>query len=105
LDYLSSNDVSDDDAFDCRLVSCELITNVVRHCGESALFKGVLYDDRIEITVLSKNTKKVNLAPSLPSVFAESGRGLYIINAICNGDVKDVKNGIKVCIKRNTHSK
>jgi hypothetical protein len=71
--------------------------------GESALFYGRLCGDKIEITVLSKNSKNVNLEPSLPDVFAESGRGLYIINAICDGDVHVVANGIRACVKRNVH--
>ena len=99
LDFLKSENVAEDDVFDCRLVSCELITNVVRHCGEMAVFKGEICGDRIVIAVSSKSSGKVNLQPELPDVFAESGRGLYIINAICNGDMRIDGNEIKVNIK------
>lgn len=99
LDFLKSENVAEDDVFDSRLVSCELITNVVRHCGEIAVFKGGIRGDRIVIAVSSERSGGVDLNPRLPDVFAESGRGLYIINAICKGEVKVVGNEIQVNIK------
>ena len=99
LDFLKSENVAEDDVFDSRLVSCELITNVVRHCGEMAVFKGEIRGDCIVIAVSSKSSGGVDLQPKLPDVFAESGRGLYIINTICNGDMHVDGNEIKVNIK------
>jgi anti-sigma regulatory factor (Ser/Thr protein kinase) len=96
LNYLTQKNVSEDEVFDCRLVSCELITNVIRHCGESAYFKGSLRGGKVFISVSSKNTEGLEIKPKLPDVFSESGRGLYIINAICGGDMKVVGNEIKV---------
>lgn len=105
LDFLKSENVAEDDVFDSRLVSCELITNVVRHCGEMAVFKGEICGDNIVIAVSSENSGGVRLKPKLPDVFAESGRGLYIINAICNGDMEIEGNEIKVNIKMTNKSR
>jgi anti-sigma regulatory factor (Ser/Thr protein kinase) len=99
LNFLEEENVSDDDVFYSRLVSCELITNVIRHFGETAYFVGRIKDDTIEIYVYSKSSGGELKSPTLPDVFAESGRGLYIINAICNGDIRVVGNCIEVRLK------
>jgi anti-sigma regulatory factor (Ser/Thr protein kinase) len=99
VDYLKKKDIQEDEIFDCRLVSCELITNVVRHCGEVAHFKARMSGNNIIISVSSKSSQGVVITPTLPDVFAESGRGLYIINAISGGDIKVVGNEIRVVIK------
>lgn len=99
-DFLKSENVAEDDVFDSRLVGCELITNVIRHCGETACFSGDISGGDIRICVSSESSSGVLIKPSLPDVFAESGRGLYIINAISDGNIKVVGNEIIVCIKR-----
>ena len=104
LDYLRSADVNDDDVFDSRLVSCELITNVIRHLGEEAEFKGTLNADDIVITVSSPGTDCNKLNACLPDVFAEGGRGLYIIKAICSGISSDGCS-VKVSMKRHNGEK
>ena len=84
LDYLRSVDVDDDDVFDSRLVSCELISNVLKHLGETANFEGAVNGEDIVITVSSESTDGTKMCAKLPDVFSESGRGLYIIKAICD---------------------
>lgn len=85
--YLKDGGADEDAVFDSRLVSCELITNVLRHCGGTACFKGVLTDGEIVITVCaSRRTGKI-VVPELPEALAESGRGLYIVNAVSGGNV------------------
>lgn len=101
IDFLRSENVADDDVFDSRLVSCELITNVIRHCGDAAVFRGEICGGSIAIAVSSEGSRGIKLKPALPDVFAESGRGLYIVNAICGGDIKVVGNEIRVRIKMN----
>lgn len=100
LDFLTEEQVSEDEVFDSRLVSCELITNVIRHCGEIAYFTGGICGDGIVIKVSSENSGGQVFPPSLPDVFAESGRGLYIIHSICGGNVEIDGNEIRALIKR-----
>ena len=52
-EYLKGYRLTDDDVFYGRLVGCELITNVIRHCGEMALFSGGVQNDSIVICVSS----------------------------------------------------
>ena len=98
LEYLQGLGVDDDVVFESRLVSCELISNVLRHLGEEACFEGTLKGDSKVITVSSESTDGKNLCAKLPDVFVESGRGLYIIKAICS-NITSEGCSVKVCIK------
>ena len=100
LDFLKNSDVSEDDMFASKLVSYELITNVLRHLGETADFTGSLNGDEIVISVSSPATSGDKLCVSLPDVFAESGRGLYIVRAISCGNVFCADGAVVVHIKR-----
>ncbi len=98
-EFLRLADVGDDDIFASRLVSCELITNVIRHGGDAAEFTGALTGEGIRITVAAESLKGVSLEGKAPDVFAESGRGLYIIKSLC-GDIERGESGeVKVLIK------
>ncbi|MBE7088693.1 MAG: ATP-binding protein [Clostridiales bacterium] len=100
LDFLENRGVLEDDIFDSRLVSCELITNVIRHGNEEAHFEGGVSGDIIKITVKGGETDTVLQTPKLPAdIFAESGRGLYIIKSICTGDIKAEGSAVTVKIK------
>ena len=100
-EFLRGESVAEEDIFASRLVSCELISNVIIHSGKSAEFCGSLEDGAIVITVTASGFESVNLSPTLPDVFAESGRGVYIVNCICGGNVQRNKDGLKVTIKCN----
>lgn len=97
-DFLRDNSISDEDVFASRLVSCELITNVIRHSGEAAEFTGELLSDAISITVTAKSLEGLNVCTDVPDVFAESGRGLYIVR--CFGEIERSDGGLRVSIKR-----
>ncbi len=99
MDYLHAQDVSDDVLFDSRLVSCELISNVLKHCHETAYFKGAVEGGEIVIGVSSKSQFCCSSRPSLPDVLSECGRGLYIVNEISGGNVSFEGNKIVVRLK------
>lgn len=100
-DFLKSQQLADEDVFLSRLVSCELISNVIRHGGDCAVFKGELLGDKISITVTARSQANINLNPAMPDVFSEGGRGLYIINAVSmNGIERGEEGELRVFIKR-----
>lgn len=100
-EFLRANGIADEDIFMSRLASCELITNVIRHSGEAARFTGELMGDRIAITVSAARQLPFELAPSVPDVFAEGGRGLYIVNSISLNGIERGEGGeLRVFIKR-----
>ena len=99
-EFLRSSGVGDDDIFSSKLVSCELITNVIRHGGDEAKFSGFVCGDEIVITVSAESLKGLELKAGMPDVFAESGRGLYIVKSICCGIERGDDGAIKATIKR-----
>ena len=101
VDYLRACGVDEDDVFYGRLVGCELLTNVVRHCGVEAGFCASLKDGQMVISVSSGSDKRYKLCPDLPDALSESGRGLYIVNCVCNGEV--AFSGDKVVAKLTVH--
>lgn len=98
-EYLRSCGIAEDDVFYGRLVGCELVGNVIRHCGVMAHFLGSVEGNDIVITVSSDGTKSFKLCPELPDALAESGRGLYIVNVVCGGDITFDGNGITAKIR------
>ncbi|MDE7330453.1 MAG: ATP-binding protein [Clostridia bacterium] len=99
-EFLRANGIAEEDVFASRLVSCELITNVIIHSGEEAEFCGELKEECIEITVTASGFENVNLSPTLPDVFAESGRGMYIVNCLSGGNLQRTGKSLKVLLKR-----
>ena len=100
-DFLKTQDLADEDVFLSRLVSCELISNVIRHGGEAAEFKGELLVDKISISVTAESQSGINLTPARPSVLSEGGRGLYIINEVSMNGIERLSGGeLRVFIKR-----
>lgn len=99
-DFLTENDVCGDDVFASKLVSCELLTNVIRHGGDEAEFSGQLTDGEIKITVSADSLKGLDINGGPPDVFAESGRGLYIVKVFSNGIERGSSGEISVMIKR-----
>ena len=100
VNYLQSAQVDDDAVFYSRLVSCELITNVLRHCSGVAKFYAELTESGVKITVCATSPSGKISIPALPDVLAESGRGLYIVNAVSGGNVTICGGDVTVFIKR-----
>ncbi len=96
---LTQRNVSDEKVFDSKLVATELLGNVLRHgTGEGTLYAD-FQDGHVEIHVRSaqafippKNSQKA-------SVYAEHGRGLYLIDAICEERKNSEEGGIIVRIR------
>lgn len=97
-DFLRSENVCDEDVFSCRLVSCELISNVIIHGGEAAEFYGEIDGGNVYITVCASSLDRAALNPVLPDVLSENGRGMYIVKSICL-DMEKFNGGLKVKIK------
>ena len=103
VDFLRLSGADDEDIFASKLVSCELITNVIRHGGDEAEFTGSLSGDIITITVTAESFKDLDISRPAPDVFAESGRGLYIVKSICSDIERGERGEIKVIIRRHAH--
>lgn len=86
-DFLHASGVGEDGIFRSKLISCELITNVIRHGGEEAQFTGNIEGKNIVIKVSAGSLKNIDTDRVAPDVFAESGRGLFIVKTLCKGNI------------------
>ncbi|MCD8307177.1 MAG: ATP-binding protein [Clostridia bacterium] len=97
---LRESGINEDDVFSCRLVACELLSNVILHGGETASFESELKPDVIEITVTADCQNDVQSYHALPDAMAEHGRGLYIVNIVSEGGIQKSGSSFKVSIRR-----
>ncbi len=98
---LRDNGIDEDDVFMCRLVSCELLANVIRHGGEEAEFESSIRPDSIEITITADSQKGVVISTEMPDAMAEHGRGMGIVaKASMYGIQKGDGGQFRVCIRR-----
>jgi anti-sigma regulatory factor (Ser/Thr protein kinase) len=97
--YLTSQNVEQEKVFDCKLVACELLGNVLKHGDGKATLQGELQDGYIVVKVSSKQTFVLPEQITCSGTFAEGGRGLFLVNTLCNGQVFTEDTGIVVKIK------
>ena len=98
-DALQSLSVSSERVFDSKLVVSELVGNVLRHTNSKATLRSEIKDEFIELTVLSR-TSFIPPEKSRPAdVYAESGRGLFLVDAVCEKRILTDEGGILVKIK------
>lgn len=96
---LSVRGVDETCLFHCRLVFSELASNALRHAGGNAKIEGLFFENRVEITAYSAG----NLPPEnsrCSSVYAESGRGLFLIDSVSARRENTTDGGVKVVVLR-----
>ena len=95
--FLTEQNVSQSGVFDCRLVASELVGNVFKHGNGGAILQAVCNGGCVELTVRSQNPFMPQNTPSCPSVWEEHGRGLFLVNSVCEKWC-EVDGGVKVRI-------
>jgi anti-sigma regulatory factor (Ser/Thr protein kinase) len=80
--FLKAQEVSEDGVFHSKLVASELLGNVLRHSGGSATIHGVVKNEFVELTVVSTVKYTPPQKSVLADVYAENGRGLFLIDAV-----------------------
>ena len=97
--FLTQNKIPDERIFDSRLVANELVGNVLRHTQGRARLHGEIRGGFVELVVFSsvaytppKTTEKADL-------FAEHGRGLYLVDSVCHSRTTTKDGGILVRIR------
>ena len=80
--FLQSQGVSEDSVFHCKLAASELVGNVLRHSNGYATLHTQLANGVVELVIQSS----VQFTPPTQSVcadlYAEHGRGLFLVDAI-----------------------
>ncbi len=95
--FLTEQNVPPNGVFDCRLVASELVGNVFKHGNGGALLQAEIKDGVVELTIRSNAPFIPQNEPSCPSVWAEHGRGLFLVNSVCESWC-EVEGGIRVHI-------
>lgn len=81
--FLSSNKLSQESIFDSKLVAYELLGNVLQHSRGGARLKAEIDGECINLRILAEEAFISTKPETKPSVYAERGRGLYLVDQIC----------------------
>lgn len=97
--YLKMCDISEESLFDSRLVVSELAGNVLKHTRSSAVVEGELVNGKIEVEVRSETPFRPPVRSALPeSVYAENGRGLFLVDCVSEKRFFTPEGGIRVIV-------
>ena len=80
---LSSHAISSEKVYDCRLISHELIANVLQHSGGAVQLKVLLEKAHVVICVKAERSYCPPQNKECPEVSAERGRGIYLVDSVC----------------------
>lgn len=91
--------IPEDSVFQIKLVADELLSNVLQHGGGRAYFIVTRENDTVRMCVRGSNEYRPPDRSTCASVLSESGRGLYLVDRLCERREFSEKEGIKVYIK------
>ena len=78
---LSSRAVSSEKIYDCRLIAHELIGNVLQHSGGGVQLRVELEKAYVLICVKAEHSYQPPEKSECPSINAERGRGIYLVDS------------------------
>lgn len=96
--FLSSHAVPEERIFDCKLVAYELLANSLEHSGGKAWMQVELGNGEICITVRAERVYCPPQKGACPSLNAERGRGLYLVDSLSVERVFTENSEIKVIL-------
>ncbi|MBO5525952.1 MAG: hypothetical protein J5993_04305 [Clostridia bacterium] len=97
-DYLTKLNICDEIVFDSRLVTSELISNILQHSAGKAYFTGLVRNGFVELEIGSDEKFTPPAVSRCSTVYAESGRGLFLVDSFCERRVT-TDDGVKVYIR------
>ena len=98
--YLAKNGVSNDSLFDCRLAVNELVGNILKHEQSTAFLSVQVTETEVVLSVRSANGFAPPVISRCSGVYAENGRGLFLVDSVSVTRTVSQENGITVHIKR-----
>ena len=81
--FLDGEGLSKERVFDSRLVASELLGNIFKHTDGVARLKSRVQNGFVEIAVWSSVASTSPTQSTCADVYAEHGRGLFLIDRVC----------------------
>ena len=97
--FLAEWKVDKEKAFDCKLVACELVGNVLKYANGKAGLRVEVLDGFAFLKALSDNFFGLPEKIECSGLYAENGRGLFLVNTLCEGEITAETDGIVAKIK------
>ena len=97
---LTAQAVDKEHIFDCKLVACELLANALKHGDGEAELHVETQEDGVVLRVLSKTAFALPKQIECSDILSENGRGLFLVNTLCAGQIFTEENAIVVKITR-----
>jgi anti-sigma regulatory factor (Ser/Thr protein kinase) len=98
-DFLQSENVPQNSVFDCKLVACELLGNVICHAKGTARIVSEIKNGFVEMKIISDSVFFPKEKTACAEVTAEHGRGLFLVETVTNGDISIEQDGLKIRIR------
>jgi anti-sigma regulatory factor (Ser/Thr protein kinase) len=82
-EFLFREQIPSDSIFDSKLVASELVANVIKHSGGIASLHTEVRDGAIHLKIVSSNPYPLPEKGVCSDVYAENGRGLFLVDSVC----------------------
>ena len=97
--FLAKHEIGQERIFDCKLVACELVGNVLKYTKGEAGLHIELTEGLVVLKALSDSFFKLPETIVCSDVMAENGRGLFLVHTLSEGRVTAEENGIVATLK------
>lgn len=97
----AARNIPEEVVFNSKLIADELLSNVLQHGGGKAFFTATLEGNEIKICVRGSENFRPPERSALADVFAERGRGLFLVDSYCTRREFSETDGIRVFIQIN----
>ena len=99
-EFLLQSEIPEGNVFDSKLVVSELIGNVLKHSEGIASLESEIKDGFIRIKINSTSAFTPPEKSVCSDVYAEHGRGLFLVDSVCIERIMTEEGGILVKIQR-----
>ena len=97
--FLAQENVPSDCIFDSKLVAYELLGNVLKHADGKATLYCEIKEAFVELKICTGVVFSLPKDKVCPDATAEHGRGLFLVNAVCEGRFYEEEDGIRALIE------
>ena len=102
-EFLFREQIPSDSVFDSKLVVSELVGNIIKHSGGTASLRTEVKDGVITLKILSSNPYFLPEKGICSDVYSENGRGLFLVDSICQTRTQTENGEIQVTIEVKAH--